>query len=356
MHCEITACLLLFAAPLSAQVNKVLPASAGLEGTTATPMVGSYGEGRIQQVVDGAALCNTRATLRAIALRADGWALRKLAAKSLAKFKLALGYTSVTPQTMQTTFANNRTGAQTVVFSGTLALPAQDDKTRPFNIVLRFSKLFVYERSKGNLLIELEQPKQGAVAEYPFDAHVQSTSVGSWTPFGPAGTLNASAQPRVSCEAEYLLRPGRQAVSLISALRKQYPAAIAWGFSDRQWGPFQLPLALGAAAPGNAVNVSLDVILPLTILQSGNTFYGRSVLPLPNSNAVLGAKLFTQVILVDGASNQLGLVLTQGLAMHVQAAVQSPMQYVQIRDTNSATGFRGNSGESLVVEFQGVFQ
>ena len=164
-----------------------LPSSAGREGSTATPMVGSYGEGRIQQVVDGSALCTTRAVLTALHLRADGQMMNAFAAKRLPSVKLSLGTTSMTPASMSTTFANNRTGAQTVVFSGALDLPAQDTKTRPFNITLKLSQSFTYLRSSGNLLIELEQPKGGVVAEYPFDAHVQSMNMGSSTTFGYAG-------------------------------------------------------------------------------------------------------------------------------------------------------------------------
>ena len=63
-----------------------------------------------------------------------------------------------------------------------------------------------------------------------------------------------------------------------------------WGLSNEKWGPLPLPLKLdGIGAKDNALHISLDLFaLPLAIIKSGNTYYGRQVLPIPNTNDMRG--------------------------------------------------------------------
>jgi hypothetical protein len=78
-------------------------------------------------------------------------------------------------------------------------------------------------------------------------------------------------------------------------------------------------------------------------------------LAFPNTNDMRGLNLYTQPMLFDAAFNSAGFVMLQGLSMNVRDKANNPMQYVQQRDSTSATGYKGNSGESLVVRFEGIF-
>ena len=98
---------------LASQTKKVVPPSAGREGSTAQPSLFSQGAGRIQQIVEGNAVMNTLARLTSVNLRMDGSRMIAAASRTLRGFKLSLGYTSLAPSAMSRTFATNRTGAET---------------------------------------------------------------------------------------------------------------------------------------------------------------------------------------------------------------------------------------------------
>lgn len=353
---SLLAALPLLAAPLAAQTSttKVLPSMAGVEGTTATPAIAGASTGRIQQVVDASEVATKLAVITKLSLRADGYALQKLATQTVKNFKLSMGYTSVTAATMSTTFASNRTGTQTVVWSGDLVLPAQDDRSRPFNIVFTLPTAFTYDPTKGNLLLELEAPGTTSFGPYYFDAHLQSPSVGSWSPFGRTGPW--SEAPRIQNTAEWTLKPGGSAAAAVSGIKANYPAVMIWGGSASDWGPVKLPLDLTPfGAPGNDLNVSADLMLPLTLIQSGQTYVGQQSIPIPNDNSLLGAQVYTQALFVDASANKGGIVLSQGLVMQLKTAGYG-VQMLQNNDSTAATGFKGTSGEALVVRLDGVFQ
>ncbi|MEZ5989444.1 MAG: hypothetical protein R3F30_10030 [Planctomycetota bacterium] len=265
-----------------------------------------------------------------------------------------MGYTSVTAATMSTTFASNRTGTQTVVWSGDLVLPAQDDRSRPFNIVFTLPTAFTYDPTKGNLLLELEAPGTTSFGPYLLrrpPAVALGRLVVAVRPDRPV-----ERGPRIQNTAEWTLKPGGSAAAAVSGIKANYPAVMIWGGSASDWGPVKLPLDLTLfGAPGNDLNVSADLMLPLTLIQSGQTYVGQQSIPIPNDNSLLGAQVYTQALFVDASANKGGIVLSQGLVMQLKTAGYG-VQMLQNNDSTAATGFKGTSGEALVVRLDGVFQ
>lgn len=346
---------LLAATNCLAQTKKVIPESAEREGSTAQPTLFSQDAGRIQQIIEGGALMNTRALLTAINLRLDGTRMTATGSRLLKGFKLSLGYTSLTPQTMSTTFATNRTGTQTLVYDGALVLPAQNTTARPFNIKIQFNKVgnFNFDKAKGNLLVEMELPGTAKTDfGYMIDAHSQSTTRGYYTDYGTPGQLSGGEYPRILVQDDFNLRPGRSFTISVSALRAGYPTVAFLGFSGSQIGAIKLPLPLdGLGMTGNVLEISPDFAFPVSLIKSGNTYVGSLRLAIP-ANA-LGARIYSQFLFFDPPANRFGAGMSPGLAVWVQAASQ-PVQYVTSADPTAATGRTGDRGEGLVIEFEGV--
>ncbi|MCA8971055.1 MAG: hypothetical protein KDC95_14785 [Planctomycetes bacterium] len=344
-----------FSAPSMAQNKRVIPDSAGREGSTATPTLFSQDAGRIQQVLDGNAVMNTVARLTSVNLRLDGTVMTAVASRTLSGFKLTLGTTSATPTTMSTTFATNRTGTQTLVFDGNLVLPAQTATSRPFNIKIPFNKvsIYAYDKTQGNLLVEMEAPGTAkADFGYMIDAHDQSTTRGFYTDYGTPGKLSTGEYARILVQDDFNLRPGRTFTMSVSALRQNYPTVAFLGFSGTTWGSLPLPLPLdGLGATGNVLEMSPDFALPVSLIQSGQTYVGSLRLTIPST--AFDLRLYSQWMFFDAAANNFGAAFSPGLAVWVQSTSQ-PTQYVTNKDPTAATGSLSNSGEGLVIELEGV--
>lgn len=358
----------LLAVPGFAQNKKVLPAPAEREGSSAQPVLFSQGAGRIQQMVEGNALYSKVAVLTGMSFRMDGSMMQAAKARTLTGFKMYIGYAAKTPSTMSSTFADNwkldasKNPMKYLVYSGNLALPAQDAIHRPFNIQVVFNQKstgsdtkFQYDKSKGPLLIEME--RAGTAANdfgYMLDAHAQSTSRGFYTAYGTAGKLSNGETPRILVQDDWNLKPGRSFTMSVSALKANYPTLMFLGVSGTQWGALKLPLPLDTLGmPGNVLESSTDLAIPVTLQKSGNTYVGSLRLAIPAGNQSLGMKLYSQALFLDPKANQFGAALSQGMVVYVQSARQS-VQYLYHKDSTSKTGFKGNGGEGLVIQFEGA--
>ena len=92
-------------------------------------------------------------------------------------------------------------------------------------------------------------------------------------------------------------------------------ALLLHGYSDQQWGPVPLPLALATlGAPGCALQVAVDLIL---VAQSGASTSVTFGLPIPNDATLTGLRFFDQVATVDPGANALGLAFSAAAMLKV---------------------------------------
>jgi hypothetical protein len=342
---------------LAAQTTstKVIPNPGTGDGSSSTPFFSGYGSGIAQQITLGSTLCNSSSILFELALRADGSSMAAVPARSFKTLTLSLGYTSNGPGGMSNTFATNRTGAQTQVFSGAYSLPAQNSTTRPFNVRWKLTKPFIYLRNSGNLLIEYTVPQPYSKSQYFLDTHHQPGGAGISYNYGKAGAFSSPESPRFTCFNNSELKPGGKAEFIVQPLSKQYPALSIWGFSKDKWGAINLPLDLaGLGATQNYLHVRPDLMLalPLTPLKIG--FEGRMALPIPVGNQFMGLNVFTQLVFLDQKANNAGLVFSEGLSMTVQQT-QAVARLLGTHDHKLATGSLSPAGTGLVIEFRGSF-
>jgi len=347
-------CTLTLAGLGHAQTTKVVPAAAATsDGSSSTPYFSGYGSGRAQQVILGKKLAPNTALIREVALRADGSNLQTVPGRSFTNLKFYLGVTDKSPSTMSTTFASNRTSVYKLMFSGAMNLPAQNATTRPFNIRWKLSAPYLYRAADGNLLLEWEVPGQPTKSNYFLDTHADSATPGQFKAYGPAGKFAASESYTVTCPNPAGLAPGGKAEFMTASFKKNYPAIVAWGFSDKFYGPLPLPFDLTTlGAPGNALNCSIDLALPLVMQAGRGGWEARSALPIPYHPWFNGFQIFAQAIFVDQPSNALGLVFSQGLQLTVSE--DSAGTLLGHYDSTSATGYL-TTRQGLVIEFTGVF-
>ena len=337
-----------------AQTKRVIPASvANVDGNSSTPYFSGYGAGRVQQVIIANRLAKNIAIIRELALRGDGSPMTAQPGRSFTNTKFWMGYTTVTPSSMSSNFAKNRTSKLTLMFTGNLNLPALNTTSRPFNIVWKLPAPWTFMPKTGNLLLEWEVPGQATKSRYFLDAHVGKSTAGSCSTFGSKGSFAKPENYTVTCPSPQAMNPGGKLEFMTASFSKQYPAIVAWGFSNKQFGPIKLPFDLKTlGAPGNFLNVSIDLAFPLIMRIGRGGFEARAALPIPNDPIVRGLTLYTQGIFVDTAANQLGLVFSEGLAMTISSGPFG--QLLGHWDSNSATGSMSrNTG--LVVQFDGIF-
>ncbi len=335
---------------IAAQSAKTIPTGlANKDGDTSSPYFSGYGGGRAQQVVEGWALATNAGVISDVRLRADKQPAT-MAMRTFPKLTLSLGYTSVTAASMSTTFAANRTGKQTQVFSGKYSLPPQFANIRPFSIAWKLAAPFPYINKSGNLLVEWEVANPPAKGNYFLDSHFGADS-GSVGVFGQHGTLKGQTW-RVTGDA-ITLRLGGKATFTAQGFNKSFPAVAMWGSSRSRYSTLKLPFSLTTfGAPGNALNVSPDIIVPMQIRSAPPVFLGQSQAPIANNPYFAGKTVYVQAVVVDAASNSLGRVFSSGVSMTI-ASGRNPMQLIGDWDYNKAVGRKARGG--LVIQFGGSF-
>ncbi len=93
------------------------------------------------------------------------------------------------------------------------------------------------------------------------------------------------------------------------------PLLLSLGFSKTKWGGFRLPLDLKTiGAPGCFVYQSLENLWPTRLDLRGNV---DVILPIPNSPAFLGAKIYSQYLIPSNGKNPLGWYLSNGLETRI---------------------------------------
>jgi len=359
--------LSLLCAAIPAQTLRVVPNGyESLEGTSAARTPLGWSSGRIQYLVDGAQLCPNVAVIDALRLRLDGGNFN-VDAPFAKTFQATIDVYEVpiTPDTMSNDWLSNIGGATASnVFSGTLNVPAaarQWPYPNPFTVEITLSQPIVYQRSNGNLLLDMTVTG-GSGDNWPADGFFfhATEARGEVTRIQedaacttPSGSLSIDV-PQVQGNGVVggTLQVD-QAVSPSGGASIPFVAHVL-SIDNQQSGGAPLPAPLGVfQAPGCLWNVGLDVIEVVSSSASGQVWQ----LPaLPN---IIGVPVFTQA--VGLAAPTFAFVPSQNAyQVRIGATVPPPGPAQMVHRSNysgqttgalSPTGYYG-----MVIGFVGAFQ
>jgi hypothetical protein len=311
-------------APAVAQQTKVLPLSAAnaeAPARSVTPFAFQFG--RYQQVWHGASVEKASGVVARVSFRRDGTG-PALTGIFYNQMTVTIGSTLVSPEHLLTEFKKNRAAKMTQVINGRWALPPQPTPSplpAPFNIHFPMASPFLFDGSKGHLIMEWVMPGtiNGGV-RYPLDAVRTKAQNGTAQPIGEFGYLGGFMPAQLLANT-LTLRLGGTLDLFTHQSGVQYNGRLVFGLSDKKFGSIQLPLDLTAiGAPGNHLYVSMDVLAPFSMARTGpgapwwrSWFVGN----IPNNLGFLGQKVFVQAYFADANANPAGLVVSNGLAVQL---------------------------------------
>lgn len=194
--------------------NNVAPFSAGLFGTGPTE--------RYQQVYSASQFAAAGSTfdIGSIAFRLDANDAPGPFSDTYGSIQIDLSTTSLGPNQLSSTFANNIGADDRVVYSGSLTLSGSGGQNpNPFNAIINLQSPFLYTPSQGNLLLDIRINQAGsgfipaldATSGSPFTSRVRSfndvnSAAGTADPIGlvtqfntPAGVPEPSALTLCAC-------------------------------------------------------------------------------------------------------------------------------------------------------------
>jgi hypothetical protein len=342
--------------PAQALVKVVPPIAQRVDGNTATAFPFAYTTVQAQQIWDTPAVAKSVALIQGLAFRGDAPSAPMNAA-TLNSLTVALSHTSKTAATMSTTFASNRTGAATVIFTGNLNLPAVSPPAggpTPFAVSIKPSTPFVFATPSGNLMLEFATPaatpqKTGWIS----DGHQAG---GLLERFGRSGALSANDTLGLVAEKPSDLIPGGTVTVSTTTFFKTYPGILFLGSSDRSWGNLTLPLDLtGIGAPGNSLYTGIELAFPHSWQRTMIGWAAPVRLTIPNQSDWIGISVFAQAVVADSA-NQFGAVFSNGVVLGIGSNGPQPISLLGNYDVNATTGYfdLGQSGGGVIVEFSGV--
>lgn len=285
---------------------------------------------RYQQVLLGAEL-PTAFTMAGLSLRQPNRG--PLSNRFTIDMEIQVGYTTRTPTTMSTVYAQNYdAGAPVAVLPRAQIVIPEMVPTGPtspadFFFTIRWPTTFDWVPAPGrNLLVQVTvfgHSYGTGTSGYAFDmgsdptmARLYSTSLGATSGtlernFGIVLGIRALSHtvvpelfstntPMVNDQFRVRVRQARASASAFMAL----------GFSASNWNGSPLPRNLGwLGAPACSVLTSLDFVQGLSINSAGDGSYEYNV---PNSIYLLGTRIYNQAIIIDPSANSLGLALTNG--------------------------------------------
>ncbi len=314
-----------------------------------------------QVLYDGARIARTRAVITAVAFRRDCDRNKPFQARKVHRRILA-DHCAGTPDAISGTFARNLgPGAVKVFESSRVVFPPQPACAAgpaPFAAVFPFSKPFLYERKKGNLLLDiLGKGTPSAWREWIADAHAQSYGTSGMTaPLGPGCKGKAGEYVHLSVSPYPLKLGGSLSLSFTTNLAKP-GTLLAWvGARCNRLGNTPLPLDLTfLGATGCKLYTSLEVLF---VLQGSGSGYPGLSLPIPGNPALAMAQVFTQAAAYAPGANPAGLLFTGGVRCLVWPGRRPPTVLNSVF-TNSSAASRGSimrTPVGPVTQFRGTFQ
>ncbi len=283
---------------------------------------------RYQQVIVGSEF-PTALVFNGIGLRWDNQTFLQISGATI-DLEIHVGYTTKTPTTLDTTYANNfDSGAPvTVRARGNVVFPdypgtPSTDPTQ-FQVMIPWTTSFAWTPQPGrNLLIEFFQhgSNLGTSLAYVMDAGY-SPSIGRV--FGPlaqaAGTTDGFAYGYIlnlreeSQTAVPLLAGGdtpqfgNQVPILLTQARPATVAVLLTGLSSASWNGMALPANLGLlGAPACTLFTSWDFDQWVTVPANGSA---RGLLQVPNDFSLGGLQFYNQFAILDAGANAFGFAMT----------------------------------------------
>lgn len=358
------ALLAVAAAPLAAQNFQSVPAHAdAVDGHQSTGLPFGVPGFRTQLLIDAAAIAPTGAALTGMRLRADRPSSPQ-AAVSVPNVTVTLSQSTTFVGNMNQDFAANVTGPTTIVFQGTVDLPAQPvghAGPLPWDIVIPFAQPYVLATAQGNLLVDIVGNNPvGGFPQFYLDA-VQPG--GSAVTFGQGGdnpsfdTMNLIVSTGPSMEPR-LLSPGHS-VDVTTTMSFSQPLGVL------MLGQVGLPVPLdltGIGAPTNSLYLLPEQYYLLSWQQSFIGWYAPVTFALPNDPQLVGAIAYAQTAIFEPLANQFGFVFSHAVEIRVGSqGGPLPMQQLDSDDPLSPTGtlldFGWGPSEfgAVPVQFEGAF-
>lgn len=317
--------------PLCAQtpVRHVPDSASQVEGSSSSAFPFAYTYGRTQQILRGSAVTSGSAVINQLAYRRDAGTNGQTLFQGVnySNVDLRIGTTTVTPETMSTSFAANVTSSPTQVLSGSYSLPTLPpiaSGPAPFAVTFTLQRPAIFAQANGHLLIDLTLPGTATKAPYFLDAEWASGSgVGRVNPYGVGGKFSYPETYRMSADPS-TLKPGGGLDIRCSSFANQYTGTLVLGASGSSWGGIPLPLDLGLiGAPGNQLYVSMDVQVPFSTFNSSRNYISQLKSPIP-AGASPGLTFYAQAYYLDAAANSAGLVATEALALTLDSTGALP--------------------------------
>ncbi len=376
----ISAFVLAGLVPVTLAQSIVVPAAAdGIEGGhyNGKPF-GQDTDFRTQHIIAGASICTVNSFVTHISFRPDNelrWS-GSTTAQTFPNVQVKMSHTNATPETMSDTFATNITGAETVVFTGSVTLPAfmpsGDGTPANWDIVLQLTSPYPYVRANGDLLIEIIATDAAPQSiNYSIDNHYHG---GAAARFGTTGTISGGFGAALDATGygnlgkfSNLCPGGTLDVNFTTTgsgpwgpyLPNGTSGAVIFGLA-RRTSPLDLALI---GMPSNFLfidNITGDLSVTLTTGLRGGP-QSQQNLPIPNIPAMAGSSIYMQGIVIHAASNALGLVTTNGVQAKLSASSlnipgQAPMETRNVTGNTSAsaTGYRSSS-TAAVIKMDGFF-
>ncbi len=362
-----------YSAELCAQTpDVVIPAAARVsDGNHVSDAPFVYDHFRAQQTWDAKSVAASSASITSMAWRRDTGNNTAYApgGRLLQNFRLALGYSTVSPDQMSRTFNANVTGGLTQVFQGPLNLPPQPPAIvqAQWSVVVPFTAPFSYVPVQGHLLADWEEPGPASKKDlYPLDAQYWGKA-GRVSTFGSGGKFTAQGLPlRVyynsAATPSSSIVPGGAFELRIYQMPSAVPTVAVFGLSSvlSPLGP--LPTDLSPfGATGNTLYCSLDgTSAPLTPVQGANgRFTVHLNLPIPNNTSLAGAQFFNQGVSLAPGANTLGAVFSNAQQVLIGGIIARPetnMIYSSDSSRPDGSFLYSNGAGGLVTLFQGTFQ
>jgi hypothetical protein len=219
---------------------------------------------------------------------------------------------------------------------------------------------YAYDRSKGDLLIDLVAHDAGAGLNRATDAATPGGSIRSLGATGPTSVpdrLELIAAGNAAQGPFSGLVPGGAFKLAVQSTAKAYSGTLLASLFE----PF-FPIDLGPyQAPNNFLHLAQPVVVsqPFTLQPVGGGYLTSWLVQVGNYPRVPFYRFTAQAFVLDAAANGLGIVTTNAQRITIGEPLPHPSNQVEADDPNAASGtfaYPGGMPGGAVVRLDGSFQ